>query len=168
MRTAQRRRLKHFVALLGAVVACSAGCAAGGGPLEAESSAEVCISSGPGESVAYGEMVVLPEHADEAVVLDALEKEGAEGAEFYILPLDGTTSQGSFSLDDPPEVWEQRQPAEGYVIHPGDSANIVAVFPPLGGSEIDSTELDIGYHEQSGRTYEVSSSMRVAVKSACF
>lgn len=157
-----------LVGMLATVMIGAVGCAAGVGPLEANNSAQLCISSGPEESVAYGEMVALPDDADETVVLDSLEKKGAADADFYVLPMEGTTSQGAFSLDDPPKVWEQRQRAEGYAIGPGESANIVAVFPPLGGSEIDSTELVIGYHEQSGRTYEATSSMRVKVKSACF
>ncbi|MGO1256156.1 MAG: hypothetical protein ACTIJN_09515 [Microbacterium gubbeenense] len=161
-------RALGLLGIIATVMIASVGCAAGVGPLEPNGSGQLCISSGPDESVAYGELVDLPGDVDETVVLDSLETVGAAGADFYVLPMEGTTSQGTFSLDDPPKVWEQRQRAEGYAIDPGESANIMAVFPPLGGSEIDVTELVIGYHEQSGRTYEVTSSLRVKVKSACF
>lgn len=161
-------RALGLLGIVTTVMIASVGCAAGVGPLEPNGSGQLCISSGPDESVAYGELVDLPGDVDETVVLDSLETVGAAGADFYVLPMEGTTSQGTFSLDDPPKVWEQRQRAEGYAIDPGESANIMAVFPPLGGSEIDVTELVIAYHEQSGRTYEVTSSLRVKVKSACF
>jgi len=164
------RRVISIVALAGAIAVCSVGCAAGGtGPLKigGDGSSLLCISAGPEESVVYGDVASLADDVEDPVALDSFDMEGAGGTEFYVLPMEGMTSQGAFRASEPPEVWKQRQRAEGYVIEPGGSANIVVVFPQRGDSEIDAGPLDIAYHVEGGRAYKTSASTRVIVNSTC-
>lgn len=161
--------MKRGVGILSvvALVLLASGCSKPSlGPLELGGDlSTLCISASEEERVAYGDLIKLPEDAPGTVVLDQFSMEGVTPDEVQILPIEQTGMQGSFRLDDPPEVWESRVPAEGYEVTPGSAENIVVVFPARGTEGIEAEPLHLEYHV-GDKQYFADATVTVQVKEA--
>ena len=149
------------------LASCGSDVAVESGPLQVGGTpGTLCIPAAPDEITAYGDVVSVPADVKSAVVLDNFDMDGVELQQVSIVPMEGSDSLGSLSLDNPPTVWNDKQPAKGAEIEPGESINIIAVFPARNKGTIDASPLTIEYSYEN-QDYMAHASTKVEVREVC-
>jgi hypothetical protein len=125
------RRARALLLVLHPVVAVT-GCSrdvvgpldTGGGP------ASLCVPLPEGSAVAFGDEV-LRNDATQPVTIDSVRLVDAQGLALsgsFLVPIAGRTLLGTRPHPPSEPVWEQRKPAEGAVLAPGEERNLVLVL----------------------------------------
>ena len=126
--------------------------------------AALCMPVRADDQVAYGDHFIVSESAKGPVTIDSVDIPGASGVETYVT----TRLVGSMALSNPIDSWDEREPAEGYEVEPGETAYLAAVFPPE-FEGLEKTSMVVNYHTHKGREHAVKSDFWVTVEAeACF